>query len=1029
MSKQVQESSGGNEMPQYWDDNEVDHFITSEAHTKKKTPEQFRETHVDIDRIYADTLTPLGISGDFVTQENVLKAITASSLEDPNRIFILRGEPGSGKSQLCEWTKYQINGYGNEDDGITDYVALHVSRSQTRMDQIIQVLTEPLDVDTDVRNIDDLDPRDAANAIVEYMRGIWSTEHFTEQELQELTGARGDETDLREIFAKNIREYQEALKSRDEKPDFSLLTRQDYRDLRLQLDLSNKLTEKKDVLYSTLKNEAHEYLSRNLVGDFKEQLKEYSEMYQEQGIRPVLICEDLTTFSVLKEQLLDHIFELSSSNYDIVLGWTIGWEQDNINDALAREDAATYMKGRAEGYLTMTDEDGEAYFLDDDASVALARSYLDAIKRNSDTDGAPADIEQGFDNLYPFSRRFINVAFRQLNDEGSNRKTPRLLLLRVVKHCLKSTWPPYEAMKSNSFVDTPTFEIDMQYNQIYQDVSRWYGVPVENGVGVNTSIFNTFSIPLPDNDSAEIKDGYVVFDKGKGSVVLDKIKNPPVPEHDVDEERDDDTEDDDEAEPSDEEGKKDKEDSEGVKIVEEPELSEEERERHRKFQEFQDWVTSGESYPSSDTLHDGAVAVLKRWHEPTQLSNPNASTDSVGSIYYARGDNIPVSIQGDQQRQASIDIELEWGSEYADLYTPMLEYGLFNVFDTQTTNFDQLRAWADTEVARFKSEMREELEACLPEELTIEKTLILSQFFLINAARGVEIEDERLSVELIFKEYNSKTDYRNPITETFYENSAFGQAFNNLTMSSGDISDLIEGFFLLKSNVVDHERLLEARTEVGEDLESYIDAAMMIDAGDLVEGYKIGTTRKNANTTVASLFDRISDYATELQRLTVDEDADHIAEKLEPIDRWYDSSHLVSDLADWFETLETCRGVMDLSDKKEYERARELLNLDSDEDGTPDSIGLSSFGKDREKFQNMDDATGVTLIARLHDFARSRHEQDAWQVYEAFDSLISDLQEQEHATGVDLERRIKQLDEHSEYKTKRNTINSLTRDL
>jgi len=47
------------------------------------------------------------------------------------------------------------------------------------------------------------------------------------------------------------------------------------------------------------------------------------------------------------------------------------------------------MKGRSEGYLTMTDENGEAYFLDDDASVALARSYLNAIKRNSDVEGAP----------------------------------------------------------------------------------------------------------------------------------------------------------------------------------------------------------------------------------------------------------------------------------------------------------------------------------------------------------------------------------------------------------------------------------------------------------------------------------------------------------------------------------------------------------------------------------------------------------------------------------------------------------------
>jgi len=99
-------------------------------------------------------------------------------------------------------------------------------------------------------------------------------------------------------------------------------------------------------------------------------------------------------------------------------------------------------------------------------------------------------------------------------------------------------------------------------------------------------------------------------------------------------------------------------------------------------------VTSGEEYPSSDTLHDGAVEVLERWHNPTRLANPNASTRSASAIFYARGDSIPVSIQGDQQRQSNIDIELEWGQEYADLYTPMLEYGLFGMFDTTDTNFD-----------------------------------------------------------------------------------------------------------------------------------------------------------------------------------------------------------------------------------------------------------------------------------------------------------------------------------------------------
>jgi hypothetical protein len=1019
MSHNVQEPSHSSKMTSYWDDNEVDHFITSEAHTATKTPEQFRETHVDIDRIYADTLTPLGVSGDFVTQEDVLESITASKLNDPNRIFIVRGEPGSGKSQLCEWTKYQINGYGEGDDGVEDYVALHVSRSRTRMDQIIDILTEPLDVEPDVQNIDNLDPDDAATAIVEYMRGIWSTEHLTDREIRELTANRGDGSDLREIFAKNIRNYQGALESRDENPDFNLLERSDFRDLRLQVSFADKLTENKDLLYSVLKNEAHGFLSRNLVGDFKEQLKEYSQRYQEKGIRPVLICEDLTTFSVLKEQLLDHIFELSSSHYDIVLGWTIGWEQDNIDDAMTRSDAATYMKGRSEGYLTMTNENGEAYFLDDDASVELTRSYLDAIKRHSSVVTAPEEVSNAFDGLYPFNERFVNVAYRQLNDEGNDRKTPRLLLLRVVKHCLKSTRPPYEAMKLNSFADTPTFEVDMKYDQIYQGVSRWYGVPVEDGIGVKTGILEAFGIELPDDDVASVRGEYVVFDRGKGSAVLEKIKNPPTPEYEVEEGEEEDGEEDD-GEQQEDTGTGEGED---VEIVDEPNLSPEERERRRKYQEFQDWVTSGEEYPSSDTLHDGAVETLERWYDPTRLANPNASTRSAGAIYYARGDTIPVSLQGDQQRQASLDIELEWGTEHSDLYTPMLEYGLFGTFDVTDTNFDHLRAWADTNVAQFKIDMCQEVESCLPDGLTIEKTLVLGQFFLVNAARGQEVEGDEIPTNLVFEDYDLEQPYGKPITEQFDRDSAFGQAFNSLAASSSDIGDLVEGFFLLKSNVVDHSRLATARREVAADFEAHVDDAMMIDAGDLPDAYKIGSTRKQAKTKVSTLLSRISDYAAELQRLTADEDASHIVDALDPVERWYETRHTVNDLAEWFETLYNCAGVMDVPIKPIYEEAYETLT------DSPEDVKLTSFGEDVKRFQSMDDATGTALIARLHDFARSRHEQAAWLIYVALDSLIDELQDQEHTTGVDLEHKIQQLDEYAEYKQKRQDIIAIVEDI
>jgi len=110
----------------------------------------------------------------------------------------------------------------------------------------------------------------------------------------------------------------------------------------------------------------------------------------------------------------------------------------------------------------------------------------------------------------------------------------------------------------------------MKYDQIYQDVSRWYGVPVEDGIGVKTGIFEAFGIELPNTDVAPVKGKYVIFDKGKGSAVIDKIKNPPTPDHEVeagDDDGDSDQETGEAVQQEDDSGEKEEEDDE-VTVVE-----------------------------------------------------------------------------------------------------------------------------------------------------------------------------------------------------------------------------------------------------------------------------------------------------------------------------------------------------------------------------------------------------------------------------------------------------------------------------
>ena len=99
------------DMSMNWDPEVVEKFIKPES--QQKEPEVFRETHVPISRIRAEILRPHDSSSEFVSEDDFRDAVLKSELKDDNRIFIVKGEVGSGKSHLCQWLEYEINGYGD----------------------------------------------------------------------------------------------------------------------------------------------------------------------------------------------------------------------------------------------------------------------------------------------------------------------------------------------------------------------------------------------------------------------------------------------------------------------------------------------------------------------------------------------------------------------------------------------------------------------------------------------------------------------------------------------------------------------------------------------------------------------------------------------------------------------------------------------------------------------------------------------------------------------------------------------------
>src|SRR5687767_6140860 len=99
-----------------WDMELVRRYFTTEASTKPSRDDFFR-LHLPVDRIRVLDAKPLIFpdghlveedGNQFTGEEGLLAAMRASRLEDPNRIFVVGGEPGAGKSHLARWIEYSL---------------------------------------------------------------------------------------------------------------------------------------------------------------------------------------------------------------------------------------------------------------------------------------------------------------------------------------------------------------------------------------------------------------------------------------------------------------------------------------------------------------------------------------------------------------------------------------------------------------------------------------------------------------------------------------------------------------------------------------------------------------------------------------------------------------------------------------------------------------------------------------------------------------------------------------------------------
>lgn len=1009
-----------------WDDEVVETYITQES--QEKSPEVFLETHLPITHIRAETL--IGGNTGFITEQQFLEHITQSSIDTgKNRIYLLKGEVGSGKSHLCQWLEYQLNGAGSTDPYDEEHVAIHISRNNTRLADILDKLYEHIDAEHD--EVDDItaydDYPDVVGTLLSMLGTFDSDLSFDDSEFdfEEFITDSSKGTDLRQVLIKNLESYRDSVEAEDKEQQFELLTREQFGQICFDSFGHGFGGERGDSIYPGVRLAISERLMTNIgIENFQKDLEEISEQYRDEGKRPVLICEDVTTFNVLKDDLLDHIFELGDGErghgFDIVLGYTTGWESEKADDALTTGDLS-FMKERAQGYLTMTDREGRAFFLQQGSMpVRLVDRYLEIIKQRSEVESSDAIDEKVFDGLYPFNRRFIVRAYRHLQEEGDTQRTPRILLYHVVADALLSDVPPFRRAADNTHLSD--FQVPMSVQNLSSDFKhlvKWYGRMDADDVVLQVEIPEAFGVPIPSELSVE--DGLIRLDAMYGSggweVADEELdgfdpdefirgSDSPTPESAPDQEPDDD----DEPSP--------------IVSPRTEERDEEQQERIKRIGQFQDWIGTGDEFPSSNKLTKGVQAALNRFYDPTRVANENSTASSTAGFYYTRGSDVPVTVIGADERK-SIGVEVPFNDGNEQLYLDLFQYGLDGSFP-EDANFDRIRGWCDEKVLGLRQQLRDELEACLQDDdlsspFGLEELLVLAQVFIYNARTG-QTTIERASV--FMTPTSAESSPFRPDNHRFDLPAGLEEGFNNLNLRRTDVTELCEGFFLLKSNFVDYERLSPAVKNVTENVDEYIDAATRISVSDLQDAYRIGTSWNKASrsTKVKSFFTTISDYANELQKLAQDFESRTIEQDLETVRSLHSYDHTAGDLLEYYERLEDCFAPLESSLESKWVELGDELR-----DGSL-TLNLSSFGETLNEFEDLDPDNGLEVLSLMNEYNESRRTQDVWKVYEVISEMIRTINAHDDAEEEDFVGELEHTSEFNTFKQKREaTVQTLER--
>lgn len=460
-----------------WDPTLVRQVLTTES--RQKSRELFLRTHRPFRQIRVDFCKERDLAGRFVSEEDVYDLIAEGPLDADNRIFLIVGEAGAGKSELCQWLEYRTDPARR--------LVIHVPRSMTSAAHVAAMLRRVLGlasapvlrrtpVATQVRHV-----------------ALSATVLLYEQSNPTLTPVAAweallDSPAMRAAIAEHLTAAGRGESSHE------LLAGPEGFEAPPLLDAAAL-----DAGWPALRGLVGQALDQILwLGDLRKTLRQISDAAVAGGVRPLLLLEDVTALRILGDRLLDYLLDLTSGRFDAVIGATTGFERTQLATATLAGDL-THVHHRLRARLVLTDDQGRAYGLEEDV-VELARGYLQAIRALHEPCPELSVRDEVFGaDLYPFTETALRRAFAALQEEGNPRQTPRLFLEHVLGATLLAPEPPPAVLDRSAYLLAPPalFRPDEVTDPALRDLLRWYGDIGEHAVTLDRRIAEAWSVPAP----------------------------------------------------------------------------------------------------------------------------------------------------------------------------------------------------------------------------------------------------------------------------------------------------------------------------------------------------------------------------------------------------------------------------------------------------------------------------------------------------------------------------------------------------